>query len=88
MTVAEAQAILFVGHALHELFTSLRSEQIEVLMQTLDMTQKTRCVEIMSTISPPTNGTGPPYRGYIPSACEGAWAGLLQAAAARIGVGS
>lgn len=88
MTVAEAQALIFVGEALHELCTSLRSEQIEALMGTLDITQKVLCIEILSTIAPRTNDAGSPYRGYSPSAGKReTWAGLLQAAMARITAG-
>ena len=84
MTVAEAQAILFVGEALHELFTSLRSDQIEALNGTLDTPQKILCLEIVGTISPPTNGD----YGYSPSAQKREmWAGLIKAATDRIAAG-
>lgn len=89
MTLAEAQALIFVGEALHELFTSLSREQVEAITGTLDMSQKVLCLEILSTIAPPTNEAGSPYRGYSPSADKReTWAGLLQAAANRIARGS
>ena len=84
MTVPEAQAILFVGEALNELFTSLSREQIAALTGTLNITQKILCLEILGTISPPTNGD----HGYTPSGQKReTWAGLLKAATDRIAAG-
>jgi len=78
MTLPEARVILFLGETLTSVSQSLRDDQVKVLHETLDMRQKIDLLDVLSTVSPPTD--------LIVDEKRTAWARLIQRAKERVAV--
>lgn len=78
MTVSEARVVLFLGEALTGVATSLRDEQTRALSEILDMKQKIVLLDVLSTLSSPSDAFFDENRA--------AWARLVEAAKERIAV--
>lgn len=79
MTLAEAQAILFVGQGLTDLVKSLRDDQVAALAGILDIRQQTAFLEIASVVRPVEEGA------FVVTPRSG-WVSLVEASKERIAV--
>lgn len=77
LTVAEANAILFVGAGLIEFCSSLRADQVAALNDLLDVSQKILAMKIVTTTSPTDDG-------FIGDAMRMTWSQLVASAKERI----
>ena len=78
MTVSEARVILFLGEALTGVAASLRDDQVNALNELLDMKQKMSLLDVLTTVSPPSDVVFDEKRA--------AWARLVEAAKERVAV--
>jgi len=78
MTLAEAHVILFLGEALTDVSKSLRDEQVRELNEILDVQQKIVLLDVLSTVSPPSD--------VIVVEKRAAWASLVKVAKERVAV--
>ena len=78
MTVSEARVILFLGEALTGVAASLRDEQTIALNEVLDVKQKIVFLDVLSTVSPPSD--------IVFDEKRAAWARLVEAANERLAV--
>ena len=78
MTVSEARVILFLGETLTGVAALLRDDQVKALNELLDMKQKILLLNVLSTVSPPSDVVFDENRA--------AWARLVEIAKERVAV--